>query len=89
MAAGLTDHVWTLREVLLCRVPPWPRQRGYEHAVVGVGDGNGRVPEVAMCACIASCEGVTTVQRAAVTPGWLAGRRLFASVKVTRRASGI
>ena len=24
MAAGLTDHVWTLREVLLCRVPPWP-----------------------------------------------------------------
>jgi hypothetical protein len=25
MAAGLTDHVWTLREVLLCRVPPWPQ----------------------------------------------------------------
>jgi len=24
-AAGLTDHVWTLREVLLCRVPPWPQ----------------------------------------------------------------
>jgi len=23
MAAGLTDHVWTLREVLLFRVPPW------------------------------------------------------------------
>src|SRR2546428_3110895 len=22
-AAGLTDHVWTLREVLLFRVPPW------------------------------------------------------------------
>jgi hypothetical protein len=22
MAAGLTDHVWTLREVRLCRVPP-------------------------------------------------------------------
>ena len=22
MAAGLTDHVWTLREVLLFRVPP-------------------------------------------------------------------
>src|SRR2546422_252336 len=22
MAAGLTEHVWTLREVLLCRVPP-------------------------------------------------------------------
>jgi IS1 family transposase len=25
MAAELTDHVWTLREVLVCRVPPWPR----------------------------------------------------------------
>ncbi len=24
MAAGLTEHVWTLREVLLFRVPPWP-----------------------------------------------------------------
>jgi IS1 family transposase len=25
MAAGLTDHVWTLREVLLFRIPPWPQ----------------------------------------------------------------
>jgi len=25
MAAGLTDHVWTLREVLLFRVPPGPQ----------------------------------------------------------------
>jgi IS1 family transposase len=25
MAAGLTDRVWTLREVLLYRVPPWPQ----------------------------------------------------------------
>jgi IS1 family transposase len=24
MAAGLTDHVWSLKEVLLYRVPPWP-----------------------------------------------------------------
>ena len=23
MAAGLTEHVWTLRDVLLFRVPPW------------------------------------------------------------------
>jgi IS1 family transposase len=29
MAAGLTDRVWNLREVLLYRVPPWPQlQRG-------------------------------------------------------------
>jgi hypothetical protein len=25
MAAGLTDHVWTRREVLRFRVPPWPQ----------------------------------------------------------------
>jgi IS1 family transposase len=25
MAAGLTDHVWTLKEVLFYRVPPWPQ----------------------------------------------------------------
>jgi len=25
MAVGLTDHVWTLRKVLLFRVPPWPQ----------------------------------------------------------------
>jgi IS1 family transposase len=28
MAVGLTDHVWTLREVLLFRVPPWPQPAG-------------------------------------------------------------
>ena len=25
MAAGLTDHRWSLREVLMFRVPPWPQ----------------------------------------------------------------
>jgi len=25
MAAGLPDHVWSLKEVLLYRVPPWPQ----------------------------------------------------------------
>jgi IS1 family transposase len=28
MAAGLTDHGWSLREVLLFRVPPWPQPAG-------------------------------------------------------------
>ena len=28
MAAGLTAHVWTLREMLLFRVPPWPQPVG-------------------------------------------------------------
>jgi IS1 family transposase len=27
MAAGLTDHVWSLKEVLLYRIPPWPQAR--------------------------------------------------------------
>jgi hypothetical protein len=25
MAAGWTDHGWSVREVLLLRVPPWPQ----------------------------------------------------------------
>jgi hypothetical protein len=25
MAAGVTDHVWSLKEVLCYRVPPWPQ----------------------------------------------------------------
>jgi IS1 family transposase len=28
MAAGLTDQVWSLRDVLLFRVPPWPQPQG-------------------------------------------------------------
>jgi hypothetical protein len=28
MAAGLTEHVWTLREELLFRVPPWLQPQG-------------------------------------------------------------
>jgi IS1 family transposase len=28
MAAGLTDHVWSLKEVLLFRVPPWLQPQG-------------------------------------------------------------
>jgi IS1 family transposase/transposase-like protein len=28
MAAGLTNQVWSLREVLMCRVPPWPQPQG-------------------------------------------------------------
>ena len=27
MAAGLSDHIWTLREILLYRVPPWPQSQ--------------------------------------------------------------
>jgi hypothetical protein len=28
MAAGLTDHVWSVREILLFRVLPWPQPAG-------------------------------------------------------------
>ena len=40
MAAGLADHVWTLREVLLFRVPPWPQPAGVEAT-----SGGGKQPE--------------------------------------------
>jgi hypothetical protein len=42
MAAGLTDQVWSLRDMLLYRVPPWPqpgecksKQQGWETAGKG------------------------------------------------------
>ena len=41
MAAGLTDHVWSLREVLLYRVPPWPQPQVGE----GLGDSDARAPQ--------------------------------------------
>ena len=28
MAVGLTDHLWSLGEVLAFRVPPWPQELG-------------------------------------------------------------
>ncbi len=46
-AAGRSDHVWTLREVLLLRVPPWPPPAGVcarrgggkrSETLVGAGD---------------------------------------------------
>ncbi len=42
MAAGLTDRVWSVREVLLYRVPPWPQTpRGY---AVGRMEDEARLP---------------------------------------------
>src|SRR4029434_6492148 len=35
IAAGLTDHVWSLRAVLLYRVPPWPQPQTVEATVPG------------------------------------------------------
>ena len=29
MAAGVTDHVWSFKEVLLYRVPPWPQAQAW------------------------------------------------------------
>jgi len=47
MAAGLTDHIWTLKEVLLYRVPPWPQ------AQLGLGVGKDGDREIGQdqCAC--------------------------------------
>ena len=46
MAAGLTDHVWSLREVLLFRVPPWPQAQ----TVSATGAGEERGVERLKCA---------------------------------------
>jgi hypothetical protein len=39
MATGLTEHVWTLREVLRFRVPPWPQPQSVY--AVGKGEDHG------------------------------------------------
>ena len=41
MAAGLTERVWPLREVLLFRVPPWPQP--VEVSTQGDGQRHGKV----------------------------------------------
>src|SRR5262249_35484497 len=41
MAAGLTDHVWSLREILLYRVPPWPQPQVGEER----GGSDARAPQ--------------------------------------------
>jgi hypothetical protein len=47
MAAGLTDQVWTPREVLLYRVPPWLQPQTVEAVDAEDNRGVGR----AMCVC--------------------------------------
>jgi hypothetical protein len=47
MAAGLTDHVWPLREVLRFRVPPWPQPQAL--CVAGEHDDHGA--ERGRCVC--------------------------------------
>jgi len=46
MAAGLTERVWTLREVLMFRVPPWPQLQAVQEAesLVSVRMSGSRVP---------------------------------------------
>jgi hypothetical protein len=46
MAAGVTDRVWTLREVLISRVPPWPQP----HALEETGDNEVRGTARLTCA---------------------------------------
>jgi hypothetical protein len=53
-AAGLTDRVWSLREVLMDRVPPWPLPQAGE----GCGEVKAREPALGHCVSTPSC-GVT------------------------------
>ena len=68
MTAGLTDRVWTLREVLIFRVPPWPQPVGLCEQEGGVGNGKGRSPEQATRIRTACFEDVNPVQQTAVLP---------------------
>jgi len=43
MAAGRTDHVWSLREVLLFRVPPWPQPQTISNMAWGDDRGGKRL----------------------------------------------
>jgi hypothetical protein len=67
MAAGRTDHVWTLREVLLFRVLPWPSQPGGEQAAM-VGSGQGSWSAQVTCVRTAGGKGVTRGERASERP---------------------
>jgi len=67
MAAGLTDHVWSLREVLLYRVPPWPQPVGVGTSR-GVGSSTGREPAQTAGVRTVGVEGVTRDQRATGMP---------------------
>src|SRR5215467_11678131 len=50
MAIGLMDRVWSLRDVLMYRVPPWQQP----HVRYGLGDVEGRDSRPESCACKAS-----------------------------------
>jgi hypothetical protein len=38
MAAGVTDHIWTLQELLMYRVPPWAPEN-----IVSIDEGHQRM----------------------------------------------
>ena len=81
MVAGLTDHVWSLREMLRFRVPPWPQPVGVGARRV-VGSGTGRWPEQATCAPMAGVEGIPRGERTTGRPCKSSRRGLFVLVTV-------
>jgi hypothetical protein len=83
MAAGLTEHVWSWREVLRFRVPPWPQPVGVCACRLR-GSSTGWGPEPATCVHPAGVEGVTMGERAARRPWWSSLAYLFVPVKVGR-----
>jgi transposase-like protein/IS1 family transposase len=59
MAAGWTDHLWTLQEVLMFRVPPWPQPQAVEE--IAPRDEHGRKrPGALRCRSAGRDEGLKT-----------------------------
>ena len=59
MAAGLTDHGWSLKEVLFYRVPPWPQPQIVQSRI-GVEDQEVERLGVLRCRPSGASEGLKT-----------------------------
>lgn len=79
MAAGLTDHVWSLKEVLFYRVPRGHSQQGCEKERAGEGATDGHELMRGWCVRMACVEGVTRAQKAAGRPSFI---KLFVPLAV-------
>src|SRR5687767_3555621 len=75
MAAGLTDHVWSRKDVLLFRGPPWPQPQA--RSKVGQEDGRAKERDGSVYKRARRCErGAENALRGLTTGCWAPLRRL-------------
>jgi hypothetical protein len=80
MAAGLTDHIWSLKEVLFYRVPPWPQPQTVGGTVTLDDRGRKR---------LRCTQRQTSWVRRRVENGFESGYRLSDTTQPARDGSGI